>query len=157
MRGILSILFTDETGAKVCTKSNGVQVAHLSLVNGTRTISRKTLLLLLAIGNVAKSSATSTRTATCSYDYRLPLLGATRDDCRDLPAHRKYALFVFRLGRARVNRGARYHGKCMNQLHILLTDDQIAALKKLSEKTGASMAELVRRAVDAYIKKNLKA
>jgi hypothetical protein len=42
----------------------------------------------------------------------------------------------------------------MNQFHVLLTEAQLAALKKLSEKTGASLAEHVRRAVDAYLKKH---
>jgi predicted DNA-binding protein len=36
---------------------------------------------------------------------------------------------------------------------VWLPDDLLARLKKLSEKTGAPMAELFRRAVEAYLKK----
>lgn len=43
--------------------------------------------------------------------------------------------------------------------NIYLTDKQKASLEKLSNKTGAPVAELVRRAIDAYLasrKKELK-
>lgn len=35
--------------------------------------------------------------------------------------------------------------------HIYMTDAQRAELAALSQKTGAPVAELVRRAVDAYL------
>jgi predicted DNA-binding protein len=38
---------------------------------------------------------------------------------------------------------------------IWLPDKQLVGLKKLSLKTGAPMAELFRRAVEAYLKKKL--
>jgi hypothetical protein len=44
----------------------------------------------------------------------------------------------------------------MNQLHVYFTEAQLAALKKLSERSGAPVSELVRRAVDAYIKKQVR-
>jgi predicted DNA-binding protein len=37
--------------------------------------------------------------------------------------------------------------------HIYMTDAQRAELAALSQKTGAPVAELVRRAVDAYLEK----
>ncbi len=36
---------------------------------------------------------------------------------------------------------------------IFLPDEVLANLKKLSHKTGAPMAELIRRAIEAYLKK----
>jgi predicted DNA-binding protein len=42
---------------------------------------------------------------------------------------------------------------------LFLKEQQIEKLQKLSEKTGAPVAELVRRAIDAYLllrKKDLK-
>lgn len=36
---------------------------------------------------------------------------------------------------------------------VWLTTDLLDRLKKLSEKTGAPMAELFRRAVEAYLKR----
>lgn len=41
----------------------------------------------------------------------------------------------------------------MKRTNIHLSDTQLKQLKALSEKTGAPVAELVRRAVDAYLKK----
>jgi predicted DNA-binding protein len=38
---------------------------------------------------------------------------------------------------------------------VWLPEDLVVKLKKLSAKTGAPLAELFRRAVDAYVKKNL--
>jgi predicted DNA-binding protein len=35
--------------------------------------------------------------------------------------------------------------------NIYLTEKQKASLEKLSERTGAPVAELVRRAIDAYL------
>jgi predicted DNA-binding protein len=40
--------------------------------------------------------------------------------------------------------------------NIYLRDDQMKRLKKLHEKTGAPVAELVRRAVDEYLKQRAK-
>jgi hypothetical protein len=37
-------------------------------------------------------------------------------------------------------------------MNIYLTDKQKASMEKLSAKTGAPVAELVRRAVDGYLK-----
>jgi predicted DNA-binding protein len=39
----------------------------------------------------------------------------------------------------------------MKRTNIYLTDSQIARLARLSERTGLSVAELVRRAVDALL------
>jgi predicted DNA-binding protein len=36
---------------------------------------------------------------------------------------------------------------------VWLPEELVAKLKKVSEKTGAPMAELFRRAVEAYLKK----
>jgi len=41
----------------------------------------------------------------------------------------------------------------MKRTNIHLKDDQIKRLKALSAKTGAPLAELVRRAVEAYLKR----
>lgn len=40
----------------------------------------------------------------------------------------------------------------MRIFQIYLTDPQIAALKKLSKKLDLSVAELVRRAIDKFLK-----
>jgi predicted DNA-binding protein len=40
------------------------------------------------------------------------------------------------------------------RVSIYLSQKQKTDLDKLSEKTGAPMAELVRRAIDAYLKAN---
>jgi predicted DNA binding CopG/RHH family protein len=39
----------------------------------------------------------------------------------------------------------------MRRVNYHLTEQQIAALRKLAGKTGLSVAELVRRAIDAYL------
>ena len=44
----------------------------------------------------------------------------------------------------------------MKRTNIYLSEVQHKALKKLSKKTGLSLAELVRRAVDDYLDKKLK-
>ena len=50
-----------------------------------------------------------------------------------------------------------YIGACMKQrTNIYLTPDQMKQLKALNEKTGAPIAELVRRAVDEYLRKRAK-
>lgn len=40
----------------------------------------------------------------------------------------------------------------MIRVNYHLTDSQLAALRKRSSKTGLTVAELIRRAVDAYLK-----
>jgi len=40
------------------------------------------------------------------------------------------------------------------RVNMYLSPKQKADLDKLSDKTGAPLAELVRRAVDAYLKEN---
>jgi predicted DNA-binding protein len=47
----------------------------------------------------------------------------------------------------------------MRRTALFLKEQQLGKLEKLSEKTGAPVAELVRRAIDAYLlsrKKELK-
>jgi predicted DNA-binding protein len=47
----------------------------------------------------------------------------------------------------------------MKRTALFLKEQQLAKLQKLSEKTGAPVAELIRRAIDAYLllrKKELK-
>jgi len=41
----------------------------------------------------------------------------------------------------------------MNRTNIYLPEQLKSALKSLSDKTGLSVAELVRRAIDEYLKK----
>jgi predicted DNA-binding protein len=40
----------------------------------------------------------------------------------------------------------------MHRVNFHLTEQQQKLLKKLSKKTGLSVAELIRRAIDAYLK-----
>jgi predicted DNA-binding protein len=42
----------------------------------------------------------------------------------------------------------------MNRTNIWLKDDQLKKLKAVSEKTGAPVSEIIRRAIDAYLKKS---
>ena len=45
------------------------------------------------------------------------------------------------------------------RMNVYLNDEQKKALEKLSDRTGAPVAELIRRAIDAYLasrKKELK-
>jgi hypothetical protein len=42
---------------------------------------------------------------------------------------------------------------CMKRVDYHLTIKQIEALRLLAKETGLSVAELIRRAVDAYLKK----
>lgn len=42
---------------------------------------------------------------------------------------------------------------CMKRVNYHLTEKQIEALTKYSESTGLSVAELIRRAIDAWLKK----
>jgi hypothetical protein len=41
----------------------------------------------------------------------------------------------------------------MKATRVYLTEKQVAALATRSKKTGAPMAELIRRAIDAYLRK----
>jgi predicted DNA-binding protein len=42
------------------------------------------------------------------------------------------------------------------RLALFIESDQISKLRKLSEKTGAPVSELIRRAIDAYLKQRSK-
>ena len=42
----------------------------------------------------------------------------------------------------------------MKRTNINLKEDQRAALRKLSNKTGATMSAMIRKAIDAYLKKD---
>ena len=44
----------------------------------------------------------------------------------------------------------------MNRTALFLKEEQIKKLQKLSEKTGAPVAELIRRAIDRYLKERAK-
>ncbi len=46
-----------------------------------------------------------------------------------------------------------YIGAMKHRTNIYLRPDQVKRLRALNEKTGAPVAELVRRAVDEYLKK----
>lgn len=41
----------------------------------------------------------------------------------------------------------------MKRVNYHLTDIQIKQLRELAERTGLSVAELIRRAIDEYVKK----
>jgi predicted DNA-binding protein len=41
----------------------------------------------------------------------------------------------------------------MKRTNINLREDQWAKLKKLSDKTGATQSALIRKAIDAYLKR----
>jgi predicted DNA-binding ribbon-helix-helix protein len=45
----------------------------------------------------------------------------------------------------------------MIRTNFHLTEAQLSQLRELAEKTGLSVAELIRRAVDEFIKKQVKA
>ena len=44
----------------------------------------------------------------------------------------------------------------MKRTALFLEEEQIEKLKKLSEKTGAPVAELIRRAIDRYLLERAK-
>lgn len=44
----------------------------------------------------------------------------------------------------------------MHRVNLFLTEQQIAALKKLAAKSGLTYSELVRRAIDEYLKRESK-
>ena len=43
----------------------------------------------------------------------------------------------------------------MKAIRLYMREDQLTKLKGLSEKTGAPVAELIRRAVDRYLKREV--
>jgi predicted DNA-binding protein len=45
---------------------------------------------------------------------------------------------------------------CMKRTALFLKEEQIKKLQKLSEKTGAPLAELIRRAIDRYLQERAK-
>jgi predicted DNA-binding protein len=44
----------------------------------------------------------------------------------------------------------------MKRTALFLKEEQIKKLQKLSDKTGAPVAELIRRAIDKYLKERAK-
>lgn len=42
----------------------------------------------------------------------------------------------------------------MRRIQMYIREDQAAKLKRLEEKTGARMSALIRKAIDAYLKKH---
>lgn len=44
----------------------------------------------------------------------------------------------------------------MKRTALFLKEDQVKKLQKLSDKTGAPLAELIRRAIDEYLKNRAK-
>jgi predicted DNA-binding protein len=42
----------------------------------------------------------------------------------------------------------------VKRTNIHLAEEQIKRLRALSDKTGATVAELIRRAIETYLKKN---
>jgi predicted DNA-binding protein len=48
------------------------------------------------------------------------------------------------------------HTRAMKRTTIWLTDSQVAALAKLSKKTGTKQAELIRRFIDKGIERRTK-
>ena len=46
------------------------------------------------------------------------------------------------------------YSKIMKRTNIHLTEQQRAKLAKLAKKTGLTVAEMVRRAIDAFLKKH---
>jgi metal-responsive CopG/Arc/MetJ family transcriptional regulator len=44
----------------------------------------------------------------------------------------------------------------MKRTALFLKEDQVKKLQKLSEKTGAPVAELIRRAIDKYLQERAK-
>jgi len=48
------------------------------------------------------------------------------------------------------------YGVCMKRVNYHLTEKQLEALRQESEKSGLSVAELIRRAVDAFLERRGK-
>lgn len=46
------------------------------------------------------------------------------------------------------------HNVCMKRTHLFLPEPIVAALKSLAEKTGLSVSEHIRRAIDEYLKRH---
>ena len=44
----------------------------------------------------------------------------------------------------------------MQRTNLFLTEKQIAALKAVAKKTGLTYSELIRRAIDEYLKRHSK-
>ena len=44
----------------------------------------------------------------------------------------------------------------MKRTALFLKEDQVKKLQKLSDKTGAPLAELIRRAIDRYLQERAK-
>ena len=49
-----------------------------------------------------------------------------------------------------------WHYVTMKRTALFLKEDQAKKLRKLSEKTGAPVAELIRRAIDKYLLERAK-
>jgi len=49
-----------------------------------------------------------------------------------------------------------WHYVTMKRTALFLQEEQVKKLQKLSDKTGAPLAELIRRAIDVYLKKRAK-
>ncbi len=49
-----------------------------------------------------------------------------------------------------------WHYMVMKRTALFLKEEQIEKLQKLSDKTGAPVAELVRRAIDKYLLERAK-
>ena len=45
---------------------------------------------------------------------------------------------------------------CMKRTALFLKEDQLKKLQVLSDKTGAPVAELIRRAIDKYLQERAK-
>lgn len=48
----------------------------------------------------------------------------------------------------------RVYNVCMKRLNFFLPEQVIHALQALSDRTGITVSEHIRRAIDAYLKKN---
>jgi hypothetical protein len=49
-----------------------------------------------------------------------------------------------------------WHYMVMKRTALFLKEEQIKKLQKLSDKTGAPVAELIRRAIDKYLQERAK-
>jgi predicted DNA-binding protein len=49
-----------------------------------------------------------------------------------------------------------YYYMTMKRTALFLKEEQLKKLQKLSEKTGAPVAELIRRAIDKYLQERAK-
>ena len=46
-----------------------------------------------------------------------------------------------------------YNGAMLKRISLWVGEDHLAKLRALSKRTGAPVAELIRRAIEAYLKK----